>query len=350
MRAPSPPAPLDPFPTPPGPSRRGLSAGRDLGSAASAQRPPCPGGDQRPRPGRAVTLLRVPGARGHPPPPPDLGPLQGPAPHFQAPRPAPRRLFGGARRGICRASLGARFPASSGGAAAPPPPSRRLPPHLPRARGPKPIPQAASPPVPAKDATPGSCPSPFQASPRMTTGFPRKTPWNSENLYGMSSLKMSSTEDGLGAGRGGGYWLSLFGSGVLGQVVGIREGARGWKPIRCYLVQCWDLLSVQSSRGGTLSSLRFWLELWGGSQAVLPAPSRCSWSPCGAGSSAFRVWVRCSSLGQVVGAFSGVAVGGPPSICAPASGIFCGCQRHGFGTCPGRLGPGVSSSSRFVWK
>lgn len=227
MRAPSPPAPLDPFPTPPGPSRRGLSAGRDLGSAASAQRPPCPGGDQRPRPGRAVTLLRVPGARGHPPPPPDLGPLQGPAPHFQAPRPAPRRLFGGARRGICRASLGARFPASSGGAAAPPPPSRRLPPHLPRARGPKPIPQAASPPVPAKDATPGSCPSPFQASPRMTTGFPRKTPWNSENLSGMSSLKMSSTEDGLGAGRGGGYWLSLFGSGVLGQVVGIREGCSG---------------------------------------------------------------------------------------------------------------------------
>lgn len=334
MRAPSPPAPLDPFPTPPGPSRRGLSAGRDLGSAASAQRPPCPGGDQRPRPGRAVTLLRVPGARGHPPPPPDLGPLQGPAPHFQAPRPAPRRLFGGARRGICRASLGARFPASSGGAAAPPPPSRRLPPHLPRARGPKPIPQAASPPVPAKDATPGSCPSPFQASPRMTTGFPRKTPWNSENLYGMSSLKMSSTEDGLGAGRGGGYWLSLFGSGVLGQVVGIREGARGWKPIRCYPVQCWDLLSVQSSRGGTLSSLRFWLELWGGSQAVLPAP----WKPIQM--QLVPVWgwfLRVQSLGEML--FSRSGCGGF---------LWCGCWRPTQHMCS-RLGDLLWVSKAWVW-
>lgn len=96
-----PPAPLDPVPTPSGPCRRGLSAGRDLGSAASAQRPPCPGGDLRPPSGRAVTLLGGRGASGppHPAPPSDLGPLQGRAPDFPALRPTPRWQFGGLARG-----------------------------------------------------------------------------------------------------------------------------------------------------------------------------------------------------------------------------------------------------------
>lgn len=73
-------------------SRKGFAA-RKQGSAASAQRPPCPAGDPRPRRGSAVTLLGGHGAGGHPTPA-RLGPASragagfpGPAP--RAPRPAP---------------------------------------------------------------------------------------------------------------------------------------------------------------------------------------------------------------------------------------------------------------------
>lgn len=107
----SPPAAL-PVPTPLGPSRRGLSAGRDLQPESRDQR--------RRHRGRlvplgtlaaavrAVTLPGGRGARDHPAPA-DLGQLRGPAPEFLAPRPVPRRLFGGAARELWGLQ-GAQFP------------------------------------------------------------------------------------------------------------------------------------------------------------------------------------------------------------------------------------------------
>ena len=44
-----------------------------------------------------------------------------------------------------------------------------------------------------------------------------------------------------------------------------------------------------------------------------------------------------------------VWLGSPSSTRGPVLAIFSGCQGSEFGTCPGRLGPGVSSRSRFVW-
>ena len=179
----SPPAPLDPIPTPPGPSRRGLSAGRDLGSAASAQRPPCPGGDPRPRWGRAITLLGGCGASGHPPPP-DLGPLQGPAPDFLAPRPAPRGLFGGraARNllGLAGRTVSAQRRGRLEGAAAHSPPVRSHPPAAAKAHS-----SSWTPSPPCKGRGPGFLPPPHPRHPEGRPQIsPRKSLGTCESLSG----------------------------------------------------------------------------------------------------------------------------------------------------------------------
>lgn len=90
------------------PPPAGLSAGRDLGSAASAPRPPCPGGDLSPQSGRAVTLLGGRGASGPPPPPARPGAASRAGAGFPSPAPSAPQAFWGPRKG-------AWFPPSAGG-------------------------------------------------------------------------------------------------------------------------------------------------------------------------------------------------------------------------------------------
>lgn len=55
-----------------------------------------------------------------------------------------------------------------------------------------------------------------------------------------------------------------------------------------------------------------------------------------------------SSLGQAVGAFSGMVLGNQSQAGSPVLGTFSGCPKSGFGTCTGGSSPGGSGHPGFI--
>lgn len=233
----------------------------------------------------------------------------------------PAGCLGGARRGICWASQGARFPPSAGGGwrglprtprpSVPTPPTSR--------QQPKPTPQAGLPALPAKGVGLASCPLLIPGIPKDDHRFPPEKALEPAKASRDELIRrwIGGGRDGAGQGGSVRCWdqLQVFWVRLLGYNQGVLY--LSWKSIRCHLVPCWDLV-VQSSGVGTLSGcspldVGSFTQFLDGVVGIHSGKvcdgswSRDTWSRCGDCFSGFRVWVWCSSPGQVVGAFPGVS-------------------------------------------